>query len=271
METAIEFKNIKKAYGDKVVLENFNLTISKGEFVTFIGSSGSGKTTAMKMINGLIQPSGGDIYVHGKNIREQDQTLLRRNIGYAIQGSVLFPHMTVEENISYVPNLWNKRDKKKTRQAVDKWMRIVGLDKELLHRYPAELSGGQQQRVGIARALAASPDILLMDEPFGAVDELTRNMLQDEILRIHRETGITILFVTHDISEALKLGTKVLVIDGGKIEQYDTPKELLENPATDFVKRLVEKERRTCHLPDAQIGDCEYSGVRRGESAKSHS
>ncbi len=261
METAIEFREIKKAYGEKVVLDHFNLSIEKGEFVTFIGSSGGGKTTAMKMVNGLIEPTSGDIYVDGKNIREQDQVMLRRNIGYVIQGSVLFPHMTVEQNISYVPNLWNKGDKARTKQAVEKWMEIVGLDKELLHRYPAELSGGQQQRVGIARALAASPDILLMDEPFGAVDELTRNILQDEILRIHKETGITILFVTHDISEALKLGTKVLVIDGGVIQQYDTPSELLKNPATDFVKKLVEKERRTCNLPEEKLGDCEYSGA----------
>ena len=211
MEEIIEFKNIKKAYGEKVVMENFNLTIKKGEFITIIGSSGGGKTTIMKMVNGLITPTFGDVFVEGKNIKELNQNELRRNIGYAIQGSVLFPHMTVEENISYVPNLLNKRDKERTRRAVAKWMKIVDLDEDMLHRYPAELSGGQQQRVGIARALAASPEILLMDEPFGAVDELTRASLQDEISRIHKETGITVLFVTHDITEALKLGTRVLV------------------------------------------------------------
>lgn len=161
------------------------------------------------MVNGLITPTFGDVFVEGKNIKELNQNELRRNIGYAIQGSVLFPHMTVEENISYVPNLLNKRDKERTRRAVAKWMKIVDLDEDMLHRYPAELSGGQQQRVGIARALAASPEILLMDEPFGAVDELTRASLQDEISRIHKETGITVLFVTHDITEALKLGTRV--------------------------------------------------------------
>ena len=177
METMIEFRHVKKSYGDKPVLKDFNLTVEKGEFVTIIGSSGCGKTTALKMVNGLLEPDGGDIFVYGENIRGKDQTQLRRNIGYAIQGSVLFPHMTVEQNISYVPNLLNKKDRKKTRDAVSKWMKIVGLDDELRSRFPSELSGGQQQRVGIARALAASPEILLMDEPFGAVDEITRGQL----------------------------------------------------------------------------------------------
>ncbi len=261
MKTAIEFKDIKKSYDDKVVMEKFNLSVSKGEFVTIIGSSGCGKTTALKMVNGLIQPTSGDIFVNGENFRNKNQTQLRRNIGYAIQGSVLFPHMTVEQNISYVPNLLNKRDKEKTKNAVLKWMKIVGLSEDLKHRYPSELSGGQQQRVGIARALAASPDILLMDEPFGAVDEITRGQLQIELKRIHKQTGITILFVTHDISEALKLGTKVLVMDKGKIEQYATPSELLQNPATEFVKELVKKERRTCYLPEEQLFTCKFSGT----------
>ncbi len=257
----IEFKNIKKAYGDNVVIENLNLEIEKGEFITIIGSSGGGKTTAMKMVNGLIEPTSGEIFVEGQNIKNLDQNELRRNIGYAIQGSVLFPHMTVEQNIAYVPGLLNKRDKERTKRAVAKWMKIVGLEEGMLHRYPAELSGGQQQRVGIARALAASPEILLMDEPFGAVDELTRAVLQDEIARIHKETGITVLFVTHDITEALKLGTKVLVIDHGEIQQFASPEELVKNPANEFVKKLVEKERRRCLLPEERLGDCEYSGV----------
>ncbi len=261
MTAAIEFRNIRKDYGDKTILDNFNLRIEKGEFVTMIGSSGGGKTTALKMINGLIEPTSGDILVNGENIRGKKMTDLRRNIGYAIQGSVLFPHMTVEQNIAYVPNLLNKKDKARTRAAVCKWMGIVGLDEDLRDRYPSELSGGQQQRVGIARALAASPDILLMDEPFGAVDEITRRQLQSEIKRIHAETGITILFVTHDIQEALNLGTRVLVIDQGQIHQFAPPQELLASPATDFVKRLVDKERRTCRLPDDRLGDCEFSGV----------
>ena len=190
MNTAIEFKNIKKAYGNKVILDGFHLSVAQGEFVTIIGSSGCGKTTALKMINGLIEPTSGDIFVDGENIREKNMTEFRRNIGYAIQGSVLFPHMTVEQNVSYVPNLINKKDKEKTKLAVSKWMKLVGLDDELKDRYPSELSGGQQQRVGIARALAASPNILLMDEPFGAVDEITRGQLQNELKQIHEKTGI---------------------------------------------------------------------------------
>ncbi len=244
MTKSIEFRNVSKKYGDHVVMKPFSLSIEEGEFVTIIGTSGGGKTTTMKMVNGLVSPSSGDIFVHGKNIKDLDQNILRRNIGYAIQGSVLFPHMTVEQNIAYVPNLWNKRDHKRTQEAIYKWMDIVGLEEDLLSRYPSELSGGQQQRVGIARALAASPDILLMDEPFGAVDEITRDMLQDEIIRIHKETKITILFVTHDIHEALKLGTKVLVINDGVIHQFGTPKEIIENPATDFVSKLVSRESK---------------------------
>jgi len=261
MNTAIEFKNIKKVYGNKVVLERFNFSVAKGEFVTIIGSSGCGKTTVLKMINGLIEPTSGDIFVDGSNILDKNLTELRRNIGYAIQGSVLFPHMTVEQNISYVPNLINKKNKEKTKLAVSKWMKLVGLDEELKERYPIELSGGQQQRVGIARALAASPEILLMDEPFGAVDEITRGQLQIELKQIHKKTRITVLFVTHDISEALKLGTKVLVMDKGQVQQYAKSDDLLRNPNTDFVKQLVDKERRTCYLPDERLEDCEYSGA----------
>lgn len=238
----IEYKNIRMAYGEKVIIENFNLAVEKGEFVTIIGSSGCGKTTILKMVNGLVRPVSGEILIDGRSIREMDLTALRRNIGYAIQGSVLFPHMTVEKNIAYVPNLINKKDKAKAAQAVEKWMRIVGLDEELKTRYPSEISGGQQQRVGIARALAASPEILLMDEPFGAVDEITRSSLQDEIARIHRETGITILFVTHDIDEALRLGTRVLVMNEGRAQQFAPPREILNHPATDFVRQLIRKK-----------------------------
>ena len=266
-DVAIEYRDICKAYGEKSVLEHLNLAVPRGEFVTMIGSSGSGKTTALKMVNRLTEPTSGDVLVDGHNVRDADPIQLRRNIGYAIQGSVLFPHMTVEENISYVPNLLNKHDHERTRKAVRTWMDIVGLSKDLLERYPSELSGGQQQRVGIARALAASPDILLMDEPFGAVDEITRGQLQVEISRIHRETGITVMFVTHDIGEALRLGTHVLVLDEGKVQQYATPEEILAHPATDFVRKLVARQRHTCDLPEDQLCACGHSGAARAMSA----
>ena len=266
-DVAIEYRDVCKSYGEKNVLEHLNLRISRGEFVTMIGSSGSGKTTALKMVNRLIEPTSGTILVNGHNVRDVDPIQLRRNIGYAIQGSVLFPHMTVEDNISYVPNLLNKRDHERTRKAVRTWMDIVGLSKDLLERYPSELSGGQQQRVGIARALAASPDILLMDEPFGAVDEITRGQLQVEISRIHRETGITVMFVTHDIGEALRLGTRVLVLDAGKVQQYAASEELLARPATAFVEQLVSRQRHACDLPEDQLCACTHSGASRAEAA----
>lgn len=237
----IEYRHVKMAYGDKVIIPDLSLKVEKGEFITIIGSSGCGKTTILKMVNGLIKPTCGDILVNGKNTKEIDITQLRRNIGYAIQGSVLFPHLNVEKNIAYVPNLLNKSDKKRTSEAVSKWMEIVELDASMKKRYPSELSGGQQQRVGIARALAASPEILLMDEPFSAVDEITRGQLQNEIKQIYEKTGITVLFVTHDISEALKLGTKVLVMDKGEIHQFAPPEEIVNAPATDFVKQLIGK------------------------------
>ena len=242
MDTAIEFKHVKKVYGEKVIIDDFNLKITPGEFLTVVGSSGCGKTTILKMINGLIIPDEGQVLVHDQCTQAVDLIELRRGIGYAIQGSVLFPHMTVAQNIAYVPNLLNKNDKKRTYEALSKWMKIVGLDEELIHRYPSELSGGQQQRVGIARALAASPDILLMDEPFGAVDEITRSTLQDEILRIHHQENITIIFVTHDINEALKLGSRVMVMHQGKVVQLASPREILEHPKTEFVRKLVQRK-----------------------------
>lgn len=236
---AIEYQHVSMAFGEKTVIQDFNLAVKEGEFVTIIGSSGCGKTTILKMVNGLVRPTDGVILVNGVRTRETDLTQLRRSIGYAIQGSVLFPHMTVEKNIAYVPNLLNKSDKVRTAAAVDKWMNIVGLDETMRKRYPSQLSGGQQQRVGIARALAASPNILLMDEPFGAVDEITRSCLQDEIARIHKETNITILFVTHDIHEALKLGTKVLVMDKGQVQQFAPPQTIKNEPTNEYVKALL--------------------------------
>lgn len=238
-ETVIRFEHVSKNYGEHQVLEDFNLEIKKGEFLTVIGTSGSGKTTVLKLINGLLAPTYGSVYVNGKDITKENQTLLRRNIGYVIQGIGLFPHMTIRKNIAYVPNLLNHKDKEKNKKAVERLIRVVGLEEEMLDRYPAELSGGQRQRVGIARALAADPNILLMDESFGAVDEITRKMLQNEIIRIHNKLGVTIVFVTHDIKEALKLGTRVLVMNKGKIEQDGTPEEIEKTPATLFVKELI--------------------------------
>ncbi|GAA0070897.1 ABC transporter ATP-binding protein [Clostridium sardiniense] len=235
----IEMKNIKKKYDDKIILDDFNLNINKGEFITVIGSSGCGKTTVLKMINGLNVPDKGDIFINGNNIKNEDLIELRRKIGYSIQGTALFPHMTVEKNISYVPDLINKKNKEKIKESVSKLIKVVGLEEGILKRYPDQLSGGQKQRVGIARSLAAGPDILLMDEPFGAVDEITRKQLQDEIIRIHKELGVTIIFITHDIKEALKLGTRVLVMDKGEIIQFDKPDVIKNNPASDFVKKLI--------------------------------
>lgn len=268
MHPIIEFKHVYKNYDNKEILNDFNLSIERGSFVTIIGTSGGGKTTILKMVNGLLTPDTGSIFINGKDICSMNLVQLRRNIGYAIQGNVLFPHMTVAENIAYVPSLLNKHDRTHAQAAVKKWLKIVGLEQELLDRYPSELSGGQQQRVGIARALAASPEILLMDEPFGAVDEITRTSLQQEISHIHQETGITVLFVTHDIREALLLGTKVLVIANGTIQQYASSDTILHNPANEFVRQLVHAERHTCHLPDKQLLDCEYSGAAKNITRK---
>lgn len=241
MSAVITFLDVSKSYGDAEAVHSLSLSIEAGEFITVLGASGGGKTTFLKMINGLVEPTSGEITVLGDSLKTADLVQLRRKIGYAIQGSVLFPHLTVEENIAYVPNLWNKSDKARTKKAVAKWMAIVGLDASLGGRYPAELSGGQQQRVGIARALAASPELLLMDEPFGAVDALLRRQLQEEIRAIHARGGLTIVFVTHDVEEAMRLGTRVLILKEGRIEQFAAPEEIREQPATDFVRQLVEK------------------------------
>ena len=193
---AVAFEHVSKQFGDAIAVDDVNLAIAEGMFVTIIGSSGCGKTTLLKMVNALVMPDEGEVLVHGRATSNADPIGLRRNIGYAIQGSVLFPHLTVEQNIAYVPTLLNSGDEDRTEAAVKKWMDIIGLPRDIMDRYPAELSGGQAQRVGIARALAASPDILLADEPFSAVDAITRASLQDEIKRIHEQTGITVLFVT---------------------------------------------------------------------------
>ena len=236
----IEFQHVDFAYGDTLVIQDFSLSVEQGDCLAIIGSSGCGKTTILRMVNGLLLPTGGAVLVQGQNTKESNLTQLRRKIGYSLQGSVLFPHMTVEKNIAYVPSLSPRSQKKLIHQNVSKLLDIVGLDESFRHRYPSELSGGQQQRVGLARALAANPEILLMDESFSAVDEITRRQLQQEFIRIRQQTGITVMLVTHDINEALLLGTRVLVMDGGKIHQNATPEEIKKHPATDFVRRLVE-------------------------------
>lgn len=237
---AIRLEHVTKSFGENIVLDDFSLSVRQGEFLTVIGRSGCGKTTMLKMINGLFQPDSGAVYVEGQDIREADIIALRRRIGYVIQNKGLFPHMTVEKNITYVPVISGKKNKPENHKLALKLLETVGLEESMAGRYPSELSGGQQQRVGIARALAADPQILLMDEPFGALDEITRQTMQDEILRLQEDLGLTIVFITHDIREAMKLGTRVLVMDDGKAVQLDEPEIIRRQPASDFVRKLVQ-------------------------------
>ena len=240
---AIRFEHVNKSYGNREILKDFNLEIRKGEFLTIIGSSGSGKTTVLKLINGLISPTFGIIYVDGKDISKENQTLLRRNIGYVIQGIGLFPHMTIRKNIAYVPSLLNHRDKERIRKAVERLIDVVGLDRDMLDRYPAELSGGQRQRVGIARALAANPDILLMDEPFAALDAITREQMQLLLVTLHARIGMGIILVTHDVEEALLLGDEVCVMAPG---QGIVASRRVEVPRTgDVTDRKLLRELKT--------------------------
>ena len=238
---AINFSGVCMTYGNKEVLKDFSLSVADGEFLTVIGNSGSGKTTALKLVNGLLKCASGSVSVLDRDVgllTQKEIIKFRRNIGYVIQGVGLFPHMTVLKNLTYVPDL-EKYDKKNSFDRARELIRLVDMDEEILGRYPRELSGGQRQRVGIARALAANPQILLMDEPFGAVDEITRKGLQKAIAEIHKKLKKTIFFITHDIDEALLLGDRVLVLHNGTIQQYDTPAELVKNPATDFVAGLL--------------------------------
>lgn len=237
--SVISLTDITAAYGKKGVLEHFNLDITQGEFVMLIGTSGCGKTTALKLMNGLLKPNAGRVMVNGKDLADTDLTELRRKLGYVVQETGLFPHLAIAKNISYVADLSRKKDKKAVKERVNRLLELVELPEEVLRRYPDELSGGQKQRVGIARALMNSPEILLMDEPFGAVDEITRRRLQEEIGRIHRRQKETIVFVTHDIDEALRLGTRIVVMDEGRIIQDGPPEEIRANPATDFVRKLI--------------------------------
>ena len=236
----IRFEHLNKSFGNEQVLIDFNLEIPEGEFLTVIGRSGCGKTTMLRMINGLHTPDSGRVLVQEKNVAETDLITLRRSIGYVIQNKGLFPHMTVSENITYVPVISGKKDKLENRRLAVRLLKTVGLPEEMADRYPLELSGGQQQRVGIARALAADAKILLMDEPFGALDEITKRAMQNEMLSLQKQLHMTIVFITHDIQEAMKLGDRVLVMEKGRIAQLGTPREIQEHPADDFVRELTQ-------------------------------
>ncbi|QEN08995.1 ATP-binding cassette domain-containing protein [Oceanispirochaeta crateris] len=235
----IEVRNVFKSYdGSTSVLDGLSLDVKDGEFVTLLGPSGCGKTTLLKMINKLILCDKGNIKFKGKNLEAWDTIKLRRSIGYVIQQIGLFPHMNIEDNIGYVLSLEGVKTAERHEKAVE-LIELVGMDRDMLNRYPTELSGGQSQRVGVARALAADPEVVLMDEPFGAVDEIARTALQDELLALQKKLGKTILFVTHDIQEALKLGSKIVLLKDGRVEQAGTKEALLFEPASDFVKNFL--------------------------------
>ncbi|KEH52172.1 ABC transporter ATP-binding protein [Streptococcus macedonicus] len=239
-KTMIQFEHISKVYGDKTVVNDINLAIENGEFISILGTSGSGKTTMLKMINKLIEPTSGTILFAGQDIEQMDSVSLRRQIGYVVQQIGLFPHMTVAENIATVPKLlgWNKG---RIENRVGEFLDLVQLPAaDYAERYPSELSGGQQQRIGVARALAADPDVMLFDEPFGAIDAITRNDLQEELQAIHQKLNQkTFIFITHDIYEAFKLGTRVVIMDNGIICQFDTPENIIKNPGNEFVQKLI--------------------------------
>jgi osmoprotectant transport system ATP-binding protein len=244
----IRFENVSKYFEETQVLQDLNFQIDEGEIVCLIGPSGCGKTTTLRLVNRLIEPSSGKIYIQDKDISNIDPVELRRSIGYVIQQIGLFPHMTIEKNISVVPRLkgWKEKDYCK---RVDELLEMVGLDPNVYKkRYPAELSGGQQQRIGVIRALAANPSIILMDEPFSALDPISREQLQDELIKIQMEIRKTILFVTHDMDEALKLADKIGFMHEGKLIQLDTPEAILNRPANDFVRDFIGEKRLKKHL-----------------------
>ena len=238
----IEIDSVTKRYGERRVVDRLSLTVPAGDFCVLLGSSGCGKSTILRMINRLIAADSGSIRVAGEDIRSVPAEALRRRIGYAIQSIGLFPHWTVEDNIATVPRLL-KWQQSRLRDRVTELLELFRLEPETYRgKYPHQLSGGEQQRVGVARALAADPELLLMDEPFAAVDPITRDALQTELARIHRQTIKTIVFVTHDIEEALRLATQIAVMHDGRIEQLGPPLEILEHPASDFVSDFVGRQ-----------------------------
>ncbi|HIW43281.1 MAG TPA: ABC transporter ATP-binding protein [Candidatus Mediterraneibacter vanvlietii] len=235
----IHLEHVSKSFGEQKVLDDISLDIREGEILTVIGRSGCGKTTLLRLINGLQKPDTGRVCVEGEDVAKTDLIALRRKIGYVIQNKGLFPHMTVEKNITYVPVISGRKDKAENHRLALELLNLVGLDETYAGRYPDELSGGQQQRVGIARALASKAKILLMDEPFGALDEITKRSMQKELLALQEKLKMTVVFVTHDIREAMCLGNRVLVMERGKIAQLDEPERIRKNPADDFVKDLI--------------------------------
>ena len=239
----ISFKEVTKIFDNKKILDHISIDIEESAITCLIGESGCGKTTLLKMINRLIEPTSGTIMINNQNILKQDVIRLRRSIGYVIQQTGLFPHMSIKQNIELIPKLL-KTPKEELEKKTLELMNMIGLDaKEYLNRYPSELSGGQQQRIGIARAFATDPDIILMDEPFSALDPITRVSLQDELLNIQSKHKKTIVFVTHDMDEAIKLADKIAILDEGHIVQYDTPEKILKYPVNDFVKNFVGPEK----------------------------
>lgn len=239
----LEFRNITKSYRQSDVLRDINFTVSAGEVVVLIGPSGCGKTTCLKMINRLIKPTSGQILLNGEDIQQKDIIGLRRNMGYVIQQTGLFPHMTIEENIQIIPKL-EKRPASEIAKRTVELMNMVGLDPDTyLYRYPTQLSGGQQQRIGVARAFATNPQIILMDEPFSALDPITRSQLQDELVDLQTQLKKSIIFVTHDMDEAIKIADKICIMYEGKILQYDTPENILKHPADGFVSNFVGRKR----------------------------
>lgn len=251
----LEINNVSKVYrGGKKAVNKLNMTIEKGEFIAFIGTSGSGKTTAMRMINRMIEPTSGSIVLNGKNIKDMNPVQLRRNIGYVIQQIGLLPHMTIRENITLVPKLlkWSEDDKNKKAEEL---IQLVDLPVSYLDMYPSQLSGGQQQRIGVIRALAADQEIILMDEPFGALDPITRDTLQDLVKELQVKFNKTFIMVTHDMDEAIKLADRIVIMSHGEVTQIDTPNNILRNPANDFVKDFIGENRLIQITPNIKTVD----------------
>lgn len=238
----VRFENVSMAYGENEVLKNLNLHIQEGQLVVLIGPSGCGKTTTLQLINRLLKAAEGKVYVDGKDVSQTDPVALRRSIGYVIQEIGLFPHMTIQQNIEIVPKLlgW---DAERCAQRSKELIKLVHMDERYLSCYPSELSGGQQQRIGLLRALAAEPPIILMDEPFGALDPITREALQEEIMLLHKELKKTIVFVTHDMEEAIKIADLIVLMKDGEVVQAASPAEMLRNPANEYVEKFIGAHR----------------------------